>query len=144
MPSERHRQRLIAGRCWEVYDLLTRTFTTPPAFPSEFPELAEQALVTGALSVRIQIEPDCLLQLVEEYCFREHELIVETYSYLLLNQALDVIIRTDASPHHQFDYRKRRLPHFPHHLHDEQGRIRSFTGRVEDFVAEVITQLAHD
>ena len=143
MPSERHRQRLIAGRCWEIYDLITRAFTTQPAFTSEFSELAELALITDALSVRIEIEPDCLLQIVEEYGLREHELIVETYSYLLLNQALDVIIRADASPHHQLDYRKRRLQHFPHHLHDEKGRIRSFTGRIEDFVAEVIARLTH-
>ncbi len=138
MLSEAHRQRLLAGRCWEIYDLITRTFTVQPAFTSEFPELAEQALLTGALSLRIQIEPDRFLQIVEEYDFREHELIVETYSYLLLNQALGVVIRADSLPHHQRDYRKRRLQHFPHHLHDEQGRIRSFTGRVEDFVLEVI------
>jgi hypothetical protein len=126
--SEAHRQRLIAGRCWEIYDLITRTFTVQPEFIREFPELAEQALITGALSLRTQIEQDRFLQIVEEYDFREHELAVETYSYLLLNQALDVVIRADSLPHHQRDYRKRRLQHFPHHLHDEKGRIRSFTG----------------
>lgn len=141
MLSDAHRQRLIAGRCWEIYDLITRTFTVQPEFTSEFPELAEQALITGALSLRIQIEQDLFLQIEEEYDFREHELIVETYSYLLLNQALEVVIRADSLPHHQRDYRKRWLQHFPHHLHDEKGRIRSFTGRVEDFVAEVITRL---
>jgi len=141
--SEAQRQRLIAERCWEIYDLITRTFTVQPEFTSEFLELAEQALITGALSLRIQIEPDRFLQIEEEYDFRERELIIETYSYLLLNQALEVVIRADSLPHHQRDYRKRRLPHFPHHLHDEKGRIRSFTGRVEDFVSEVITRLAH-
>lgn len=143
MLSEAHRQRLIAERCWEIYDLVTRTFTLQPEFTSEFPELAGQALITGALSLRIQVEQDHFLQIEEEYDFREHALIVATYSYLLLNQALEVVIRADSLPHHQRDYRKRRLQHFPHHLHDEQGRIRSFTGRVEDFVAEVITRLAH-
>lgn len=98
-------------------------------------------MITGALSLRIQIEPDRFFQIVEEYVFREHELIVETYSYLLLNQALEVVIRADSLPHHQRDYRKRRLQHFPHHLYDEKGRIQSFSGRVEDFVSEVITRL---
>ena len=143
MLSEAYRQRLIAGHCWEIYDLIARTFTVQPEFTSEFPELAEQALITGALSLRIQIEQDCFLQIEEEYDFQERELIIETYSYLLLNQALEVVIRADSLPHHQRDYRKRRLQHFPHHLHDEKGRIRSFTGQVEDFVSEVITRLAN-
>jgi len=105
--SEAHRQRLIAGRCWEVYDLITRTFTVQPEFTGEFPELAEQALITGALSLRIQIEQDRFLQIEEEHDFREHELIIETYSYLLLNQAPEVVIRADSLPHHQRDYRIR-------------------------------------
>ena len=100
-------------------------------------------MISNALSLRIQIEQDRFLQIEEEYDFREHELIVETYSYLLLNQALEVVIRDDSLPHHRRDYRKRRLSHFPHHLHDEKGRIRSFTGRIEDFVPEVIVRLAH-
>ncbi|MBL8192139.1 MAG: hypothetical protein JNK38_29280 [Acidobacteria bacterium] len=140
MLSEAHRQRLIAVRCWEIYDLITRTFTVQPEFTSEFPDLAEQALITGALSLRTQIGQNRFLQIVEEYGFQEHELIVETYSYLLLNQALEIVIRADSLPHHQHDYRKHRLQHFPHHLHDEKGRIQSFTGRVEDFVAEIITR----
>ena len=144
MLSEAHRRRLIAGRCWEVYDLIIRTFTVPAQFHSEFPELAEQATLAGALSLRVRIDQDRFLQIEEEYDFRERELIVETYSYLLLNQALEVIIRADSLPHHQRDYRKRRLAHFPHHLHDEKGRIQSFTGRVDDFVTEVVTRLAHD
>ena len=148
-----------------------------PSSPANFLNSSEQALITGALSLLVQIEQDRFLQIEEEYDFREHELIVETYSYrgatprywiqkcevatssdrsenvtphlgvaplyLLLNQALEVVIRADSLPHHQRDYRKRRLQHFPHHLHDEKGRIRSFTGRVEDFVSEVITRLAH-
>lgn len=141
MLSEAHRRRLIAGRCWEVYDLIIRTFTVPAEFHSEFPELAELSLVTSALSLRVQIDQNRFLRVEEEYDFRERELIVETYSFLLLNQALEVIIRADSLPHHQRDYRKRRLAHFPHHLHDEKGRIRSFTGRLEDFLTEVTMQL---
>ncbi len=49
MLSDAHLQRLIAGRRWEVYDLITRNFTVQPEFTSEFPELAEQSLITGAV-----------------------------------------------------------------------------------------------
>jgi hypothetical protein len=108
----------------------------------EFPELAERVLITGLLQLRVQIDANHFLHVEEEYDFRNHELVIERYSYVLLDKNQEIDIRADSLPHHQTDYKKHRLRQFPHHLHDEQGRICSFTGRIEDFVTDIVTRLA--
>lgn len=108
----------------------------------EFPELAERAVVTGLPQLRVQIGAKHFLPVEEEYGFQNHELTVERYSYVLLDEDQDVVIRADPLPRHQTDYKKHQLRYFPHHLHDEKGRIGSFTGRIEDFVTDVATRLA--
>lgn len=142
MLAEAHQRRLIAERCWEVYDLIPSTFALPSEFHVEFPELAKRVLDTGLLQLRVQIDANHFLHVEEEYDFRNHESIVEKYSYVLLDKDRDVVIRADPLPYHQVDYKKHRLKNFPHHLHDEKGRICSFTGRIEDFVIEIMTRLA--
>jgi len=112
-----------------------------PKFHEEFIEAAELALWSGALQVEVPILPDYLLDLREEYGFREQGLIVARYSYVLLDPHRNPLLRADPLPHHRVDYRGRRLTHFPHHLHDEQGRVRSFSGRLEDFLSQAASLL---
>ena len=74
------------------------------------------------------------LHINEEYDFQNQKLDVKAYSYNLLDKNKNSLIRADSLPHHGVDYRRRKLTHFPHHLHDERGRICSFSGQIEDFV----------
>jgi len=74
------------------------------------------------------------LHIHEEYDFREHTLLIKVYRYNLLDKGKHNIIRADSLPHHRVDYKSHKLTHFPHHLHDERGRICSFSGWIEDFV----------
>lgn len=138
MSLDARRRRRIAERCWQVYDLITRHLQPVPDFHLEFPEAAELAILSGALQVRIAIPPRHSLDIREEYEVRDHELIVAFYSYVLLAGGR-VLLRADPSPHHRVDYRGRKLTYFPHHLHDERGRIQSFSGRLEDFLAQAAT-----
>lgn len=142
-PSSTRRRRQIAERCWQIYSWICRRFQLAPKFHEEFPEAAELALWSGALQVRVQIAspPGYLLDLREEYDFREQELVVAHYSYVLLDPHQNPLLRADPLPHHRVDYRGRKLTHFPHHLHDEQGRVRSFSGRLEDFLSQAAALL---
>jgi len=97
---------------------------------------------SGALQAHIAIPPRHSLEIREEYEMREHELIVALYSYVLVAEGSRVLLRADPLPHHRVDYRGHRLTHFPHHLHDERGRIRSFSGRLEDFLVQAAALLA--
>jgi hypothetical protein len=130
-----HQRRRIAERCWLIYDLIVRNFSPPQEFHLGFPDLAELALISGALQVRVQISPQGhSLLLLEEYSFRNHEMMVASYSYVLLDQTGQVLLRADSLPHHRVDHRGHRLTHFPHHLHNGRGRIHSFSGEIKDFV----------
>ena len=37
-----------------------------------------------------------------------------------------------------FDYKNKKLINFPHHLHDEKGRICSFSGDIADFIKYIL------
>jgi len=130
-----YQRSLIIDRCWLIYDLITETFAVPRPFHIEFPSLVEFALISGYLQVLVEIRRKGLtLHIHEEYDFRNYELVLSVYSYTLLDKNKHSIIRADPLPHHRVDYRRRKLTHFPHHLHDERGRICSFSGRIEDCV----------
>lgn len=138
MLYDSYQQRLIIDRCWLIYDSLTETFAVPHKFHIEFPSLLELALISGYLQVLVTINrKEHLLHIHEEYDLRDYELVVKVYSYNLLDRSKHNIIRADPLPHHRVDYRRRKLTHFPHHLHDERGRICSFSGQIEDFVKRV-------
>jgi hypothetical protein len=139
--SEAERQRRIAERCWKIYDLLVRAFTPPLEFHLAFPEQAELAIFSGALQVRAAIDKQHIIDLSEEYELRNRELRIMFYSYILLDVHDHILLRADPLPHHRVDYRKHPLTHFPHHLHDERGRIHSFSGRLEDFVMRAVELL---
>jgi hypothetical protein len=137
-----YQRKLIIDRCWLIYDLLTETFTVPHQFHIEFSSLVELALISGYLQVLVEIgRKGHLLHVHEEYDFRNQELLIKAYSYIFLDKSKHSIIRADPLPHHRFDYKRRKLTHFPHHLHDERGRICSFSGRIEDFVKRSATVL---
>jgi hypothetical protein len=139
VPYDARQRRQIAERCWQVYGLINRHFTPAPEFHLEFPESAELAILSGALQVRVAIALHYALEVHEEYDFREHKLVVTHYSYVLLDRNQTPLFRADPLPHHRVDYRRRKLTHFPHHLHDEHSRIRSFSGQLEDFLSQAAT-----
>ncbi|MBM3241888.1 hypothetical protein FJZ31_36925 [Candidatus Poribacteria bacterium] len=132
-----HQRYLIADRCWLIYDLITNTFSVLDSFHLEFPEIVEVALASGYIEIRVQIEREHLLYIYEEYSFQAHTIVRVSYSYNLLDASQNNIIRADDVPHHRVDYRNQMLSHFPNHLHDEKGRICSFTGEIADFFHQV-------
>ena len=67
------------------------------------------------------------------------ELEISRYSYNVIDYTGNNLLRADNLPHHRTDYHGRALSHPPHHMHDERGRVRSFTGRVQDFIATAKT-----
>ena len=141
MSYNSYQRRLIIDRCWRIYDLVTEIFAVPDEFHVEFPSLVELALISGYLRVPVEISREGhWLHIHEEYDFRNYDLII-SYSYNFLDKSKHSIIRADPLPHHRVDYRGRKLTHFPHHLHDERGRICSFSGRIEDFVKRLATVL---
>ncbi len=115
-----HQRRLIIERCWLIYDLITEKFQPPHEFHIEFPSLVELALSPGYLQVLVEISRrGHFLHIHEEYDFREHMLVIKIYSYNLFDKGKHNIIRADS---------------LPHHLHDEKGRICSFSGQIDDIV----------
>jgi len=134
-----HQRRLIINRCWLIYDLITEKFRPLHEFHIEFSSLVELALISGYLQVLVEISSrGHFLHIHEEYDFGEHRLKVKGYSYNLLDKSKRCIIRADSLSHHQVDYKTHKLSHFPDHLHDEKGRICSFTGKIEDFVKRAL------
>lgn len=148
MLYDSHQRRLIINRCWLIYDLVTKKFRPLHKFHIEFPSLAELALISGYLQVLVEItRRGHFLHIHEEYDFIEHMLVVKVYSYNLLDKSKHSIIRADSLPHHRVDYKGHNLSHFPDHLHDEKGRICSFSGKIEDFVeraSEIIESEGQD
>ncbi len=135
MLHDSHQHRLIINRCWLIYDLITKKFRPLHEFHIEFPSLVEFALISGYLQVLVEVtRRGHLLLIHEEYDFIEHMLVVKVYSYNLLDKSKHSIIRADSLPHHRVDYKGHNLSHFPDHLHDEKGRICSYSGELQDFV----------
>lgn len=134
MPSERQRRALVLERCWSLYQILTETFVVSDTFHTEFPVLAETALLTGALHLVLPLTAVLTLSLREEYAFEHHALQVQRYSYNVIDHAGTNVLRADNLPHHRTDYRGRRLSHPPHHMHDTRGRVLSFSGQAHDFL----------
>lgn len=139
MPFNARQRQQIAEHCWHTYDSIVHNFTPTPEFHLEFPEVAELALLSGALQARAELEQGYTLEIHEEYEFLEQELAVTHYSYVMLDKDHTPILRADSLPHHRMDYRRRKLASFPHHLHDKHGRIHSFSGRLEDFLTQAAT-----
>ena len=142
MLYDAYQRRLIIDHCWWIYDLITETFDVPHRFHLEFPSLVELALTSGYLQLYVEISrKGHLLHILEEYDLHDYEFVTRVYSYNLLDKSEHSIIRADPLPHHQIDYRRHKLTHFPHHLHDERGRVCSFSGLLEDFVKRSVAIL---
>lgn len=92
--------------------------------------------MSGSLHATVSVDEDLTLSLREEYAFDRQRLMVNRYSYNLLDAAGNNLLRADNLPFHRTDYRKRLLTHPPHHIHDQQGRVFSFSGEVQRFIAE--------
>jgi hypothetical protein len=142
MPSERQHRALVLEHCWSLYQILTDTFVVPDTFHTEFPVIAETALLTGALHIVLPLSLALTLSLREEYAFERHELQVRRYSYNVIDQTGSNLLRADNLPHHRTDYRGRSLSHPPHHMHDERGRVLSFSGQTPDFLHATRSLLA--
>lgn len=128
MPFEGRQRAAALDRCWSIYLSLTRAFILPEDFHVEFPVAVEAVLISGALHVTVPIGSDLTLSLREEYVFDRQRLAVSRYSYNLIDVTGNNVLRADNLPFHRTDYRRRLLPHPPHHLHDERDRVHSFSG----------------
>ena len=142
MPSESRQRADLIDRCWSIYLCLIDTFTLPDNFHVEFPVTVENALITGTLHVTVPIDANLKLSLREEYSIERQHFAVYRYSYNVIDHNGDNLFRADNLPFHRTDYRRRALTHPPHHLHDARGRVRSFTGQIEDFIRQAKTILA--
>lgn len=142
MLHDSYQRRMIIARCWSGYDLIADTFAVPHQFHIEFPSLVELALCSGYFQILVEIGwGGHFLHIHEEYAFPDYTLVVKAYSYNLLDKGKHPVIRADPLPHHQVDYRGHELTHFPYHLHDETGKICSFSGQIESFIKKVVAVL---
>jgi hypothetical protein len=125
----------IVDRCWLIYELISDTFVLPVEFHTQYPSVVELALTSGYLKLVVALGGSGYrIHISEEYGFDGYKLVLKTYVYMLFDRGKNSIIRADSLPHHKFDYKGHKLSHFPNHLHDETGRVCSFSGRIDDFV----------
>jgi len=82
------------------------------------------------------------LSLREEYAIDRQRLTVSRYNYNLIDAAGNNFRRADNLPFHRTDHRKRLLTYPPHHIHDQRGRVFSFSGDVHHFIADAKTLLS--
>jgi len=142
MPFEARQRAALLDRCWSIYLSLTSTLNLPECFHVEFPIVVESALLSGALQVTVPVGQDVTLSLREEYAFDRQRLTVSRYSYNLIDATGNNFLRADNLPFHRTDHRKRLLTHPPHHIHDQRGRVFSFSGDVHHFIADAKTLLS--
>ena len=139
MLSDTYYQQLISERCWTIYDLITGHLDVSDDFYLNFWDAAELALETNLFRLKTEImDNEYSLIINEEYKIENYELTIVNYSYNLIDSNQKNILRADTVPHHQFDYKNKKLINFPHHLHDEKGRICSFSGEIVDFIKYVL------
>lgn len=142
MLYDSHQRGQIIDRCWLIYELISDTFVPPDEFHIQYPSLVELALTSGYFKLIVELGGSGYrIHVYEEYGFFEYKLVLKTYVYMLFDRDKNSIIRVDSLPHHKIDYKGHELSHFPNHLHDEMGRICSFSGRIDDFVKRCSTVL---
>ena len=142
MRSEGRHRAAVIDRCWSIYLWLSHAFILPENFHVEFPVATESALITGVLHVGVLMSENMTLSLWEEYASGRQGLEISRYSYNLIDSAGNNFFRADNLPFHRTDYRGRTLTHPPHHMHDERGRVCSFTGQAQDFINHAKSFLA--
>lgn len=139
MLADSYHQQLISERCWTIYEAITGHLDVSDDFYLRFQEAAELALETNLFRLKTEIaDHNYSLIINEEYKIENYELKLESYSYNLIDSNQKNILRADTVPHHQFDYKNKKLINFPHHMHDEKGRICSFSGEIVDFIKCIV------
>jgi len=128
MPFEGRQRAAVIERCWAIYVSLTDAFDVPETFHSEFADIVESALISGGLRFTVSVGGSLTLRVAEEYVFNRQKLTVSRYSYNLIDASGDNLFRADNLPFHRTDYRRKRLTHPPHHMHDQRVRVFSFSG----------------
>ena len=138
LPDSYH-QQLISERCWTIYEVVTGLLDVSDDFYHKFWDAAELAFETDLFRLKAEIMAnEYSLIINEEYKIENYKLTIESYSYNLIDRNQNNILRTDTVPHHQFDYKNKKLINFPHHLHDEKERICSFSGEIADFIKYIL------
>jgi hypothetical protein len=135
MLSDKLKRWLITSRAWEIYGFMQNLPTWEIDLVSEIYEQIDLAIISDALRLHV-LWPSLNKKrsVRERYNFSKNQLHVKSYSYALIETGNRVILRADSSPHHERDYRRKLLTNFPHHLHDENGRICSCSGNLDDFI----------
>jgi hypothetical protein len=143
MLSDKLKRWLIANRAWEVYVLLQKLPALEIDLISSLDDRIERAVLYGTLTLLV-LWPSLnkKLSIRERYTFSQNQLRIDYYSYALIETGDRVIIRADSASHHERDYHRKLLTNFPHHLHDESGRICSFSGKFKDFIELVALYFA--
>ena len=143
MRSEGRLRAALIDRCWSIYLWLSHAFNLPENFHVEFPVATESALITGVLHVSVPMSENLTLSLREEYGLGRQGLEISRCSYNLIDSAGNNLLRADNLPFHKADYRGRALTHPSHHMHDERGRVLSFSGLVQNFINHAKSLLAN-
>jgi hypothetical protein len=140
MFSDKLKSWLIASRAWEIYALLQKFPEPEIDLIFSLADRIERAVSFGAFPL-LALWPSLnkKLSIREHYDFLQNRLHINYYSYALIEMGDRVIIRADSAPHHERDYHRKLLTNFPHHLHDENGRICSFSGELKDFINRAVS-----
>jgi hypothetical protein len=133
--SDKLKRWLIATRAWEIYVLLQKLPEPENDLPSNLDDRIEDAAHVENLRLyALWPSLNKKLSVHERYAFPKEQLQIDYYSYVLSEIGDRAIIRADSAPHHERDYHRKLLTNFPHHLHDENKRVCSFSGKLEDFI----------
>ena len=98
MFHDSNQQRLIIDRGWLIYDLISFKFIVPHQFHVEYPSVLESSIISGYFQLAVEIgEKGHLLRIHEEYEFRDYGLTIKAYSYNLLDENKNNIIRADSA-----------------------------------------------
>jgi len=135
MLSDKLKKWFSKNRVWAIYELLQKLPASEFDLISALYEKIEVAAFSEALRLHV-FWPSLnkKLSIREDYIFPQTQLHIVYYSYALIEIGDRAIIRADSAPHHERDYHRKLLTNFPHHLHDDNGRICSFSGELEDFI----------
>ena len=92
---------LITKRCWKIYNLVTDSFEVESIFHAEYPVAVEEAMLTGRLLVQI-----ASLFIQEEYLVEVNKLVIMDYSYILLDEYNQPIIRADSASSNRLSWQR--------------------------------------
>lgn len=103
-----------------------------PTYPD-----VDSAMAFQEIDVRYALTNGWWVQVRERYTLETYELQVD-YVYLLMNSAGGHIFSCDNAPHHPH---VRTFPHHKHRYPKDQFKPTEFSGRLEDFLDEVLWEI---